>query len=391
MTALQPGNALGRVFAKRAGIAGAIVGLAAAGVAAGIAVERYLVGKGRSVPDPHADEPFGQLPADQVLTVRVDGDVDLHVEVVEPPGDQPADLTVVFVHGFCLDMGTFHFQRRYLPELSSPRIRMVFYDQPGHGRSGRIAAGEYTLESLGAALRRVIDTVAPSGPLVLVGHSMGGMTIMALAEQDPELFSDRVVGVALISTTAGGLDDVTFGLPEGLARFRRSLIPLLTGVNRLSPTVVERARRISSDLAWLLTKRYGFGGERPSPSLVSYVEEMNSRTRLDVIVGYLRTLFEHVRHDALTTLRGIETLVLCGEKDLLTPVTHSEEIARLLPDAKLVIIQNGGHVALMEFSDTVNRHLADLLTRAMKAAASTGKGSNQTRENRSRWSRRRSS
>ena len=52
----------------------------------------------------------------------------------------------------------------------------------------------------------MLDAVVPDGPVVLVGHSMGGMTIVALAEQHPELFGDRIVGVALISTTAGGLE-----------------------------------------------------------------------------------------------------------------------------------------------------------------------------------------
>ncbi|MGH3656659.1 MAG: alpha/beta fold hydrolase [Micromonosporaceae bacterium] len=358
----------GKAVAKTAGLAGAVVGLAAAGIAAGVALERYVVGRSRNVDDPYANEPFGELPSDQTLTVPIDGGVDLHVEVVEPDGAAPADLTVVFVHGFCLDMGTFHFQRRDLTGLAEPRVRMVFYDQPGHGRSERLAAGEYTLEALGRGLQSVIDTVAPSGPLALVGHSMGGMAIMALAEENPDLFAERVAGVSFISSSAGGLEDVTFGLPDMLAKIRRPLMPVLTGVNRLTPTMVERARKVSSDLAWLLTRRYGFGGDAPSPALISYVEEMNARTSVDVIVGYLRTIFEHLRHDALTALHGIETLVVCGAKDLLTPVAHSEEIARMLPGAELVVIDEGGHVALLEFHEEVTGHLAGFLRRAAQAA-----------------------
>jgi len=353
-------------LAKRAGWAGAVVGLAAAGVAAGVALERYVVGRTRNVPDPYAHEPFGELPADEQRTVKVDG-VDLHVEVVDPSGD--AELTVVFVHGFCLDMGTFHFQRRDLTGLAEPRLRMVFYDQPGHGRSDRLPAGEYSLETLGQALHQVIETVAPDGPLVLVGHSMGGMTIMALAEEHPDLFAERVVGVAFLNSSAGNLDEVNFGLPDVIARIRRPLMPVLTGVNRLTPTMVERARRVSSDLAWLLTRRYGFGSESPSAALVSYVEEMNARTSVDVIVGYLRTLFEHLRHEALAALEGIEALVIGGDKDLITPQEHSEEIARLLPGSELVVIEGGGHVALMEYHEEVTARLVSLLQRARQSYA----------------------
>ncbi|HEX6077852.1 MAG TPA: alpha/beta hydrolase [Micromonosporaceae bacterium] len=363
----------GRPVARGAGLASAVLG-AAVGVVAGVVLERYVMDRTRGLADPYAHEPFGRLPADRTLTVRVDSDrppehVDLHVEIVEPPGGLPPDLTVVFVHGFCLNLGTFHFQRRALADQTDPRVRMVFYDQPGHGQSGRLAAGEYTLEALGKALERVIETVAPDGPLVLVGHSMGGMTIMALAEDHPDLFAERVVGVSFISSSAGGLDQVNFGLPDVFARIRRPLVPVLTGVNRLSPTVVERARRISSDLAWLLTRRYGFGSRSPSQALVSYVEQMNSTTTVEVIVGYLRTLFEHLRHEALETLQGIETLVVGADQDLITPASHSEEVARLLPGAELVVVRGGGHMVLMEFHEEVTEHLVQFLRRAARASA----------------------
>src|ERR1043165_8766587 len=96
--------------AKKAGIIGAIVGLAAAGIAAGVATERYLVRKARNTDDdPYADEPFGLLPYDKSATVTTADGVELYAEV-EGPDDAP--VTAVFVHGFCLDMGTFHFQRR---------------------------------------------------------------------------------------------------------------------------------------------------------------------------------------------------------------------------------------------------------------------------------------
>lgn len=362
---------------RRAGVWGAVVGLAAAGAAAGIALERYLVRQRRNnhtEEDPYAGEPFGELTADGELTVTTEEGVDLQVDILDaagvagsPDGADP-ELTVLFVHGFCLDMGTFHFQRRGLAQVRHPRLRMVFYDQPGHGRSGRLAVGEYDLASLGRALRQVLEAAAPTGPVVLVGHSMGGMTIMSLAEQFPELFGDRVVGVALISTSAGRLDEVTFGLPDLLSRVRRPLLPLVTRAGQLTPGMLDRARRASTDLAWLMTRRYGFGGERPSPSLVSYVEKMNSMTSMEVIAGYLRTLFDHVRYTALQALEGVEVLVLTGEKDMITPVAHSEEISRHLAHAELVVVPDAGHVVLLEYGDVVNEHLATWLQRAGRAA-----------------------
>jgi pimeloyl-ACP methyl ester carboxylesterase len=355
--------------ARTAGLLGALVGVAAAGVAGGIAAHR-VVTKRRSVAaagDPYVDEPFDQLPFDRELTVSTDDGVDLHVEVVEPAGGGEPDLTVVLVHGFALDMGTFHFQRRYLSELTEPKLRLIAYDQPGHGRSGRLAAGDYTIDALGDALRTVIEEVAPAGPLVLVGHSMGGMAIMALADQHPELFVERVRAVALISSSAGKLSEEGFGLPKVLARARQRLLPVVAGAARLTPAMIDRARGASTEIAYVLTRRFGFAGDHPSPALVAYVERMNSRTSMEVIAGYLSTLFEHTRYAALAALGTTDVLVVCGDSDFFTPLAHSEEICRLLPNAELVVVPAAGHMALLEYPDQVDEPLRKLVERAARS------------------------
>ncbi len=109
----------------------------------------------------------------------------------------------MLVHGFALDRRTWHFQRRFLAQLADPTVRQVIYDQRSHGRSERAPRASCTIDQLGRDLDAVLRALAPDGPLVLVGHSMGGMTIMALAEQRPELFAERVLGVAFLATSAG--------------------------------------------------------------------------------------------------------------------------------------------------------------------------------------------
>ena len=185
---------------------GVAAGLMAVGAAAGVVAERAVVAKaGRA--DREGDEPFGHLRG-QPLTVESDGTM-LHVEVEPCTRANPEGITVVFCHGYALNQDCWHYQRRDLRALGD----LVFWDQRSHGRSGRSVAETNTIDQLGRDLKVVLDTVAPTGPIVLVGHSMGGMTIMQLALDHPELFGSRIRGVALLSTSPGGIRDISLGLP----------------------------------------------------------------------------------------------------------------------------------------------------------------------------------
>ncbi|MFI2661339.1 alpha/beta fold hydrolase [Micromonospora carbonacea] len=352
----RPRTAAGRV----AGVVGAAVGVAAAGLAAGVVSERALVRRLKADPaDPYAGEVFGQQRHDEAFRLELPDGTDIHVEVVEPTRPVPGHPTVVLVHGFCLDMGTFHFQRKLLAERGEHRI--VAYDQPGHGRSGRLETGEYDLAALGRTLRRVIDRTAPEGPLVLVGHSMGGMTIMAFAELYPELFGDRVVGTVLMATSGGLLAETKLVAPALLGRVGAPVLYMVSNATRYGGPAIDAARKSTSNVAWLLTRKYGFGTPKPSPALVSYVELMNSRTSADTVTRYLRTLATHSRYPALAALAGTPVLVVVGDKDMITPVTHSEEIVRRLPHAEYLKIRDSGHVVMLEHADEVNGALTRFL------------------------------
>ena len=141
-----------------------------------------MIQRDRTTEDPYADEDFDRLDDDRSYVVTTPDGVPLAVREVGP---LDAPLTMVFVHGFCLRMGAFHFQRTRLPERLGPQVRMVFYDQRGHGRSGDAAPESYTLTQLGQDLESVLKVVAPRGVVVLVGHSMGGMTVLSHARPVP--------------------------------------------------------------------------------------------------------------------------------------------------------------------------------------------------------------
>ena len=132
---------------------------------------------------------------------------------------------MVFVHGYALNLDCWHFQRLALPRQAAG---WCFYDQRSHGRSRAVAEGATPRSTSSATTSpRCSTQLAPDGPVVLVGHSMGGMSIMALAEQHPELFGDRVVGVG------AGLHD-----RRGAAHRTRSSLACIP--DAVGGTVVER-------------------------------------------------------------------------------------------------------------------------------------------------------
>lgn len=362
---------------RRAGIIGGIVGLAAAGTAVGVAAERYAIGRIRHAEDGRVvAERFGALPADRSRTVIASDGVPLYLEEVGP---RDAPVTVVFVHGYGLDSGCWHFQRTRLPGLLDYPVRMVFPDQRSHGRSARGPAEHATIGQLGRDLSAVLADVAAESsarrpePIVLVGHSMGGMAVLAFAGVQPDLFApadnrpggmptaSRVAAVGLLSTSAGDLGDIDLGLPPGLAVALRPARSVALATMRRRPGFAAAVRRLTSDVGWLLTRHYSFGSTDVSPALVSYIDSMLAATPADVIAEFLPTFAGHDEIAALPVLTELPVAVIAGSADRLTPVSHSRQIADALPHAALTVIDGAAHLAMMERPDVVNAELVRLI------------------------------
>ncbi|MFF2075731.1 alpha/beta fold hydrolase [Kitasatospora sp. NPDC058162] len=399
---------------SRAGVIGISVGVLAAGAAAGVAIERLTVGRAmrrRARAELEAAAPYGSLRG-RPLTVAAPDGTELYVELdgtgwdepdlrpepkgragaereerggprnegigattvgagSERPGGEwanssllPPPLTVVFSHGYCLNQDSWHFQRAALRQ----GMRLVFWDQRSHGRSERsrsYLAGEPAgIDQLGGDLKAVIDAVAPTGPLVLVGHSMGGMTVMALADQHPELFRSRVAGVALVGTLAGDWDEVSLGLPKAGAKLFRKVAPGVVKLLGRQVDLVEASRRLGSDLAAVFYRRFSFGGKDVDPGVVRFAEQLLDATPIDVVAEFYPAFGAHEKYAALAALRGLPALVLAGTKDLLTPASHSEAMAERLPGAELVLVEGAGHLVMLERPELVDHELAVLLKRA---------------------------
>src|SRR3954469_12304596 len=219
-------------------------------------------------------------------TVRTDDGIDLHVEVDE---NADAELTVVLAHGFTARLAEWELQRAAL----RPRARLVLFDQRGHGRSSWTKLTKATIDRTGRDLGEVLDATTPEGPVVLAGHSMGGMSVMALARQRPELFGDRVVGVFLLATSDGGL--VETGVLAWAIKVIRKLkfLSLYLRFLQLIAPVLERFRRRGTRLGRRVTRRLLFGADDADPGSVRLVQDLLEETPYPVTMAYYATFLDH--------------------------------------------------------------------------------------------------
>ncbi|MFD7011841.1 alpha/beta hydrolase [Rhodococcus jostii] len=191
-------------------------------------------------------------------------------------GSRTAPVTVIFAHGFCLHMGAWASQRAYLAEAWRGRARLVFSDHRGHGRSGAADTDSYTISQLGRDLDVVIRTVAPKGPTVLVGHSMGGMAVMSYLADHQEAAAAQIVGVGLISTAVDNVAGAGIGRALNtpavtLLRTASAHAPRLVAAAGISPVAswrpwsAQRARLLRVPVSVPPPRPTGWSTRRRSP------------------------------------------------------------------------------------------------------------------------------
>ncbi|MFT3714587.1 MAG: alpha/beta hydrolase [Gordonia sp. (in: high G+C Gram-positive bacteria)] len=324
---------------------------------------------GQGGQDPWADEDFTRIYSDEASTVIADDGVGLAVRTVvtgDRKSETAPELTVIFVHGFTLRMASWHFQRYGLAQRwADRRIRMVFYDQRGHGRSDPATRAGCTIHQTAEDLAAVMRAVAPTGPVVLVGHSMGGMTIMRLARNHPTLFGyrGRITGVALVSTALRGITEA--GLGEGL---NNPVVDALRVSVRYIPGLVQAGRGVTRQAVQPVLVAASFGPDYYSPATESAVEKMIQNTSIATMVNFLKALESHDESTSVPVLAQVPSSVMCGDQDRLTPLPNSVRMySELGEDSRLVIGEGCGHMLPMEFPDLVNDAIVNLVDRSRLA------------------------
>lgn len=285
----------------------------------------------------------------RVRTISTDDGARLHADIT---GDPDGAVTVVFAHGWTLRAQSWTPVLRALRPLAHDAdvggTRFVRYDQRCHGQS-TWGTDPVTVERLGEDLFQVLQALAPKGPVVLAGMSMGGMTVMSLAGSHPEIFGDLVTGAVLVSTAAGGLAE-PHPRRGRIAHFVRNIPEPIVAVGQRYHGGIDRARRLFPLRHRTIQRRFqqvGFGPS-PAPQVVRATAAMIDATSFRTIVEFYPILRRHDMRTRLDALTRASVSVVVGRNDQLTPVHHSREIAAAIPSATLHIEPDTGHMLLME-------------------------------------------
>jgi pimeloyl-ACP methyl ester carboxylesterase len=286
----------------------------------------------------------------------------IHVTV---RGRTDAALTVLLSHCWTAEESDWHYQVNDLMARYGHDVRIVTWDHRGHGRSDRASEAACTIPHLTRDMGLVIDTWAPEGPLVIAGHSVGGMAITALPEERPDLMP-RVVGTLFVSTTSGELGKVTLGLPAAAGPVLRDRLPFILA-NRSRMLSLSRRERFPV-IERQIAKRFLFGTPA-RPRDVGHVVDQLIHAWPETMSGFFRDMMTHDRIGNLAAFDDVPTTVLVGSRDLLTPPEHAGKIAQGIRGARLLVAPNAGHYLPFERRELVSTELCALVDRALARIA----------------------
>lgn len=289
---------------------------------------------------------------------------------VEVTGPADAPMTVLLSHGWTCSTRSWHNQMDALPQILGPdAVRVVTYDHRGHGRSDAAPAGSMRFEQLAEDLVTVLDEVVGDGPVVYAGHSMGGMTLMELGDQRPDLIGDRIRAAVMVSTSSGHIGEGAFGLPRRLdpatARFAPRVMNLVG--TRADRRVARRTDARAHHLAELAANL-----QRPALRQMVFGKKVDP-AEIDVFMadlavvpgptygGFFEAILAHDRDHTLKALSGIPVEIMHGTRDRLLPPRHANRMAAELPTARLWFYPGAGHMLMQERPRDVSHRLASLV------------------------------
>ena len=231
---------------------------------------------------------------------------------------------LIFVHGGAED------GRVWQPQLAAlaDEFTVVAWDEPGAGRSSDVPAG-FGLAEYAHCLAALIEAIA-LGPAHVVGLSWGGTVVQELYRHHPEL----VATLILVDTYAGWKGS----LPEEEVRAR------VEGVRQMLAAPDEEFDPTYPGL---------FAGDPPA-EFVALLEQIAADVRRESLRTEVLVMAEADQRDLLPRI-AVPTLLIWGERDVRSPLSVARQFEQAIPDAKLVVIPEAGHLSNLEQPEQFNQ------------------------------------
>lgn len=263
--------------------------------------------------------------------------IELHYRKWDGSSDNEAN--VLLVHG----LGGSTFTWRYTaPFLQEQGYRVIAVDLPGFGLSERKIGFDHSPEVRAQLLWSFINIIDPEVRWNLIGHSMGGATVSAMALQYPE----RVESLTL---AAGAL-----------ARFEPSLLTSLLKYPPVSRWFRVLGARLLLNEGRVEQFLFSAYGRNPEPEEITGYYLPLTVAGTDVV---LVDLINSAPAPLLHRVGYLSMPVLCiwGENDTWVPLEHGLELSRLIDDAELVVFPEEGHCPMETAPDIFNEELVRFL------------------------------
>ena len=299
----------------------------------------------------------------EVRRVRRPDGTELHVEIF----GRKTGPTVVLTHGWGASATEWYYLRRQFGD----RYRLVAWDLPSLGKSTSSDDRNFRLEKMAADLRAVLDEVG-GAPVVLLGHSIGGMISQQYAKQFPDDLGDRVAGLVLVHTTHTNPLKTTQMSGLYTALQKPVLEPLGYVMIALSPVIW-----LMNALSYLNGSQHG-SNYRQLFSWTGTWGQLEFATRYVLQVWpahYARgtmAMFRFHATDALPRV-NVPTLVVAADRDKMTTHEASEDIRRLVPGAGLATLTPAGHMGLLSRHEEFGRYVGAFLDRCFSGVGAAGR------------------
>ena len=301
-----------------------------------------------------SDEPKTMRTGTVQRVRRPDGSV-LQVEFYGPEDGQP----IIMSHGWGPNSTVWYYAKRQLTD----RFRVIVWDMPGLGKSGKPKNNDYSLEKYARDLEAVVALVGDR-PVILLGHSMGGMLTLTFCRLFPEHLGRRVAGLILVDTTY--TNPVKTSIFSGLLRkLQKPLLePILYLTIILSPLVwlMNWLSYLNGSL-YISVELSGFTGTETRGQL-DFSALLSAKGWPAVLARGTLAMFNFDETATLSTI-NVPVLIVVGASDIATVPAASIRMNAELPQSELVTLKPGGHMGLME----QNKRFAEAVT-AFSAACS---------------------